>query len=189
MLPSGIARLHVVSALFAAIISLRSRQIRSERSSYPPLTSGNVPRGTSSPGGVTTATIGMPISRSIRFDSWEFAQSAHQGGASMTAESPLNAVEPAEESTADAVNRASWQTPTLVREEIAEVRTTRRAGSPTRSKVLAAAALQGSRSPQPRPTNRAWTEDASAQDQTGLGGLASSLRRQASFCSPAPVRR
>jgi len=61
----------------------------------------------------------MLISRSIRFDSWEFAQSAHQGGGSMTAESPLNAVEPAEESTVEPVNRASWQTSTLVRQEIA----------------------------------------------------------------------
>ena len=38
----------------------------------------------------------------------------------MTAESPLNAVEPAEESTVGPVNPASWQTSTLVRDEIAE---------------------------------------------------------------------
>jgi hypothetical protein len=62
----------------------------------------------------------MPISRSIRFDSWEFGQSARQGGGSMTAESSLNAVEPAEESTVGPVNRASGQTPTLVRDEITE---------------------------------------------------------------------
>jgi hypothetical protein len=38
----------------------------------------------------------------------------------MSAESPLNAVEPAEESTAEPVNRAPWQTSALVRDEIAE---------------------------------------------------------------------
>lgn len=38
----------------------------------------------------------------------------------MTAESPLNAVESAEESTAEPVNRASWQTSTVVRDEIAK---------------------------------------------------------------------
>jgi hypothetical protein len=62
----------------------------------------------------------MRISPSIRFDSWEFGQSPRQGGGSMTAESPLNAVEPAEESSVGAVNRASSPTSTLVRDEIAE---------------------------------------------------------------------
>ncbi len=38
----------------------------------------------------------------------------------MTAESPLNAVEAAEESTVGPVNPASWPTSTLVRDEIAE---------------------------------------------------------------------
>ena len=38
----------------------------------------------------------------------------------MTAESPLNAVKPAEESSAGPVNRASSRTSTLARDEIAE---------------------------------------------------------------------
>lgn len=38
----------------------------------------------------------------------------------MSAESPLNAVEPAEESTVGPVNRGSRQTSTLVRDEITE---------------------------------------------------------------------
>ena len=36
----------------------------------------------------------------------------------MTAESPLNAVEPAEESTVGSVSRASWPTSALVHTEI-----------------------------------------------------------------------
>jgi uncharacterized membrane protein YqjE len=60
----------------------------------------------------------MRISHSIRFDSWEFGQSARQGGGSMTAESPLNGSELADESTAGLVNRASSQMMTLVRDEI-----------------------------------------------------------------------
>ncbi len=38
----------------------------------------------------------------------------------MSAESPLNAADPAEESTVGPVNRVSRQTPTFVRDEITE---------------------------------------------------------------------
>jgi uncharacterized membrane protein YqjE len=64
----------------------------------------------------------MRISHSIRFESWKFGQSAHQGGGSMAAESPLNASELADESTAGLVNRASSQMMTLARDEIALAR-------------------------------------------------------------------